>query len=73
MPKRRLGQTLRERRKAARVTQGQLASAVGVHRTTIVDWEAGNLPDAVVQLGLLGQILGFSLEDAMGIQCVSFS
>ena len=39
-----IGNVIRQRRKELRLTQDELAKAVGVARMTVVKWELGRLP-----------------------------
>ena len=53
-----LGQTLREARLQKRLTQAQLASAAGLHPTTVSELERGQAPDIGVRklAALLGAL-----------------
>jgi transcriptional regulator with XRE-family HTH domain len=53
-----LGQKVREARKAAKVTQEQLARAVGLSRTSITNFEKGRQPIYAHVLVRVAQALG---------------
>lgn len=52
-----LGQALAAARKAAGLTQGQLAERVGVHRQTVYRWEQGEQAPDVWHWAVLGSVL----------------
>src|SRR5438128_7842656 len=60
-----LGQRLREARRSARLTQGDLARAVGISRTSITNIETGRQPLYVHVLVRIAEILGTSPTDLM--------
>ena len=61
------GTNLKAVRKARRLTQRELASLIGVSKTTISGWETGlNLP-AVGTLVLLAKTLHTSIDYLMGL------
>jgi transcriptional regulator with XRE-family HTH domain len=55
---RRFGAVLRQRRLAARLTQEDLASRLGLNRTTVVNIEKGRQRIALHQLLVLADVLG---------------
>lgn len=54
--------TLRRARLTARLTQEELASAVGVTQPTVSQWELGNTIPTGPARRLLSQILGLPLD-----------
>ena len=60
-----LGQRLREARRSAKLTQGDLARAVGISRTSITNIETGRQPLYVHVLMRIAEILGTSPTDLM--------
>jgi DNA-binding XRE family transcriptional regulator len=62
-----LGQALAVARKAARLTQGQVAERVGVHRQTVYRWEQGaQAPDVWHWAGLSELLPGLGLPVGSG-------
>ena len=57
-----LGARIRTRRQQLLLTQEELARRVGVHVSTIINWEKGKHPPAR-HLGALEQALGISLTE----------
>ena len=57
-----MGEKLREARKAAGLTQAQLAERVGCYQKDIARWEAGLEPKALT-LKNLAQALDCSMDD----------
>lgn len=55
-------ETLRHARSAARLTQEELASAVGVTQPTVSQWELGNTIPTGPARRLLSQVLGLPLD-----------
>jgi len=61
-PKPRIGTRIKRARERLRMSQEELAEAVGVHRVTISQWEAdGAYPRS--SIGALEDVLGISLDD----------
>ena len=58
---RHLGDRLHMARRQRRITQGQIASHVGVSRPTVSNWEAGNSTPDVNQAISLAKMLGVDL------------
>jgi len=63
-----LGQRLAEARKAAGLTQTQLAEQLGIAQQTLAHYEMGRLRIAVALLPPLVKLLGVSIEELMGEQ-----
>jgi transcriptional regulator with XRE-family HTH domain len=63
-----LGQRLAEARKAAGLTQTQLAEQLGIAQQTLAHYEMGRLRIAVALLPPLVKLLGISIEALMGEQ-----
>lgn len=63
----RVGERLRSSRLRAILTQGELATALGVDRSTVAKWESGERAMTVAVLTRVAQVLGVSpaalLED----------
>lgn len=57
-----MGEKLREARKAAGLTQAQLAERVGCTQKDIARWESGREPKALT-LKKLAQALGSNMDD----------
>ena len=57
---------LKNLRKSANVTQGELAERMNVHPQTISKWERGITEPDVAQLGELAEALGISVERLLG-------
>jgi transcriptional regulator with XRE-family HTH domain len=57
-----IGQRIKEARKAANLTQADVASEVGVSRQAISAWERGSSIPSVLEMRLLGLALGASLD-----------
>lgn len=57
-----MGEKLREARKAAGLTQAEMAVKVGCTQKDIARWEAGREPKALT-LKKLAQVLGCSMDD----------
>ena len=57
-----MGEKLRAARKAAGLSQVELAKIVGCHQKDIARWEAGREPKALT-LKKLAQALGCSMDD----------
>ncbi len=58
---------LKELRKAAGLTQGQLSEKMLVHLQTVSRWERGLIEPDISQLGELSSVLGVSLEKLLGL------
>lgn len=57
-----LGETLKETRKQASLSQEQLAEKLGVSRSAVAKWETGNgIPD-VDNLKVIAQLLNVSID-----------
>ena len=63
-----LGQRLAEARKAAGLTQTQLAEQLGIAQQTLAHYEMGRLRIAVALLPPVIKILGITVEELMGEQ-----
>lgn len=63
-----LGQRLAEARKAAGLTQTQLAEQLGIAQQTLAHYEMGRLRIAVALLPPLVKLLGITVEELMGEQ-----
>lgn len=55
--------TLPVARKIAKLTQKQLADAVGVSESTVFAWEKGKREPTVSQAKLIGQACGINYDD----------
>lgn len=62
------GQRITERRKSQRLTQVQLAEAMGVAQQTLAHYEGGVSRIAVETLAQVAQVLDASVEDLLGTQ-----
>lgn len=60
------GERARQLRRALRLTQQQLAEAVGVSRLTIYYWEASKRMPSNLHLGRLGEFLGVGRHELVG-------
>jgi transcriptional regulator with XRE-family HTH domain len=60
-----LGQNIQRARKAARITQAELARAVRLSRTSITNIERGRQPVPVELLDRICRVLGVSLADTV--------
>jgi len=56
-----IGAAIRARRQQLRLTQRELAERVGVHPSSVVNWEKGRHPPDR-NLGALEEVLGISLD-----------
>lgn len=61
------GKNLKEVRKARRLTQQELATLVGVTKTTVSGWETGDSFPAVSTLVLLAKSLHTSTDYLLGL------
>lgn len=61
----RIGERIRERRTKAKLTQGQLADAIGVLRTSITNIEAGRQKAPLHVLYELCSVLGAEVTDIL--------
>ena len=61
------GKRLKELRKAAGCTQGELSEKLGVHRQTVSKWERGVSEPDLSLLGETASLLGVSLEKLLGV------
>jgi transcriptional regulator with XRE-family HTH domain len=61
-----LGSHLKMLRKAAGLTQWELANALGENQSTIAYWEAGDRPPRSQVLPAMAQALGVSVEVLLG-------
>ena len=57
-----IGAAIRARRQQLRLTQRELAERVGVHPSSVVNWEKGRHPPDR-NLGALEEVLGISFDD----------
>lgn len=62
----RFGETVRRQRAARRMTQAQLAAAVGVNKRQIQRYEADEAQPALAVAITLARILGISLDALVG-------
>jgi transcriptional regulator with XRE-family HTH domain len=62
-----LGERIKELRKAARLTQGELAEKVGVNPHTIKDYEAGRRSPPMKKLDLIAGAVGVSTSDLVNV------
>ena len=60
------GETIRRHRVARRLTQVQVATAIGVKQATISAWETGTARPSTGNLLALAQLLGSSTDDLLG-------
>lgn len=58
-----MGEKLRSARKAAGMTQVQLADALGCHQKDIARWEAAAVEPGVMTVKAMARILGCSMDD----------
>lgn len=58
-----MGEKLRAARKAAGMTQAELAEAVGCYQKDISRWEAGTHEPGALTLKKMAQALGCSMDD----------
>ena len=63
-----LNETLRQRRKAIKLTQEQLAERVHVSRQTISNWETGRANPDYEMLKLLSDVLETPLTELLGVE-----
>ena len=61
------GKRLKELRKAAGCTQGELSEKLGVHLQTVSKWERGVSEPDLSLLGETASLLGVSLEKLLGV------
>jgi transcriptional regulator with XRE-family HTH domain len=57
---------LRELRLADGLTQSQLADALGVHKRTVLRWEAGDQDPNLTDLRMLAHYFGVSVAEMVG-------
>lgn len=62
----RFSKNLRTARKLRRVTQAELAAAVGVCRNTVSSWENGVTEPNLTALKIISDYLDVSLDDLFG-------
>ena len=58
-----MGEKLKAARKAAGLTQLQLAQAVGCYQKDIARWELGKIEPGVLIVKKMAQVLGCSMDD----------
>lgn len=58
-----MGEKLKAARKAAGMTQVQLAAALGCHQKDIARWESGQIEPGVLTVKKMAQALGCSMDD----------
>ena len=58
-----LAQTVRGTRKSLKMTQAQLADAVGMSRTVLSNLENGTFKPSVDQMEALAEVLGFEVTE----------
>ena len=56
---------LKERRKAAGMTQQELAAKLSVHQTAVAGWEEGRFKPAMKRMLKLAKILGCTVDDLL--------
>lgn len=61
-----IGERLREIRRKLGITQGELASLVGVSETTVWNWENGRREPRSSEINKLAKVLGVSIAYLMG-------
>jgi transcriptional regulator with XRE-family HTH domain len=62
---RELGARLAEARKAQRMTQVQLADALGIAQQTLAHYEGGRIRIQIATLAAMAQVLRFSIDDML--------
>lgn len=62
---REIGQRIRLTRQERRITQEELASAVGVSRSAVAQWETGRSGQITGNLARIAQVLGVGVEYLM--------
>lgn len=60
-----IGQRIRVTRQERRITQEELASAVGVSRSAVAQWETGRSGQITGNLARIAQVLGVGVEFLM--------
>lgn len=60
-----LGERLAEARKAQRLTQVQLAEALGIAQQTLAHYESGRIRIQIATLTAMAQVLRFSIDDML--------
>lgn len=65
--KRLIGQRIAIARKAADMSQEQVAAAIGVHKQTISRWERGGRSPNGEEIRLLVELLGCSADFILGL------
>jgi phage repressor protein C with HTH and peptisase S24 domain len=58
-----IGERIREFRKAARLTQGQLATRVGVSAPAVTQWEKGTTDPEYANIAKIADVLGLKVSD----------
>ena len=58
-----MGEKLRAARRAAGMTQAQLAAAIGCSQKDVSRWEAGQIEPGVLTVKKMAQALGCSMDD----------
>lgn len=67
------GEQLKSLRKAAGMTQGQLAGAIGVTRSALAQWETDRAGVSMQRLADISELLGVPLEKLIGESAYSLS
>lgn len=62
---RELGERLAEARKAQRMTQVELAEALGIAQQTLAHYETGRIRIQIATLAAMAQVLRFSIDDVL--------
>lgn len=62
---RELGERIAEARKAQRMTQVQLADALGIAQQTLAHYETGRIRIQIATLAAMAQVLRFSIDDML--------
>jgi transcriptional regulator with XRE-family HTH domain len=60
-----IGERIRVARQERRITQEELASAVGVSRSAVAQWETGRSGQVTGNLARIAQVLGVGMEFLM--------
>lgn len=64
-----IGQNIQTTRTTAKLTQAQLAEAVGVSRQTVAKWEAGETSPDLEHAAILAQVLDTTIDALATLDC----